>query len=62
MRDSALPAVADRLDHRHPDVTGLLLDRVDHDLDPLAQDNRLDLDHQRPVPFGPVRGLSPDVA
>jgi hypothetical protein len=27
-------------------VAGLLLDRVDHDLDPLAQDDCLDLRHR----------------
>src|SRR3954452_15250032 len=45
VRDAALPAVADRLDDRHADVPGLLLDRVDHRLDPLPDHHRLDLDH-----------------
>ena len=45
VRDPALPAVADRLDHRHADVPGRVLDRVDHRLDALADDDGLDLDH-----------------
>ena len=47
--DTALPPVPDRLDDRHADVTGLLLDRVDHRLDPLADDDGLDLDHTEPI-------------
>ena len=47
VRDPALAAVADRLDHRHADVARLLLDRVDHRLDALADHDRLDLDHPR---------------
>src|SRR5207249_1304479 len=46
VRDPALAAVPDRLDDGHADVPGLLLDGVDHDLDALAEDHRLDLDHQ----------------
>src|SRR6266571_6671548 len=34
VRDAALPAVSDCLDHGHAHVTGLLLDGVDHRLDP----------------------------
>ena len=45
VRDPALPAVADRLDHRHADVPGRLLDGVDHRLDALADHHGLDLDH-----------------
>src|SRR2546425_6383642 len=45
VRDAALAPVSDRLDDRDADVTGLLLDRVDHRLDTLADDDRLDLDH-----------------
>src|SRR5207249_11487210 len=37
MRDPGLPAVTDRLDDGHSDMSGLLLDRVDHDLDPFAE-------------------------
>src|SRR4051812_47254358 len=36
VRDAALAAVADRLDHRHAHVAGRVLDRVDHGLDTLA--------------------------
>src|SRR3954453_5812957 len=45
VRDSALPPVTDRLDDRHADVTGRLLHRVDHRLDPLPDYDCLDLDH-----------------
>jgi hypothetical protein len=48
VRDAALAPVPDRLDDRHADVAGLLLDRVDHGLDPLPHDHRLDLDHRAP--------------
>ena len=48
VRDAALAAVPDRLDHRDADVTGVLLDRVHHRLDPVADDDRLDL-HHRPA-------------
>ena len=51
VRDAALAPVADRLDHRHADVARLLLDRVDHRLDPLADHDRLDLRHARPPPI-----------
>ena len=58
VRDATLAAVADRLDHGHADVSGLLLDRVDHRLDALADDHCLDLDHcnhlRFVVPGGPV--------
>src|SRR4029077_11989238 len=47
--DATLAPVPDRLDDRDADVAGLLLDGVDHRLDPLLHDHRLDLDH--PVPF-----------
>jgi hypothetical protein len=60
--DPALPAVAYGLDHCHADVAGLLLDRVDHDLDPLAQHDGLDLPHRGHVPSGQGRGLSPALA
>ena len=50
VRDAALAAVADRLDHRHPDVSGLVLDRVDHGLDALPDDDRLDLGHRTRLP------------
>src|SRR5579859_4002532 len=43
--DAALAPMADRLDDRDPDVPGLVLDRVDHGLDPLADHHRLHLDH-----------------
>src|SRR5215204_2934390 len=43
--DPPLAPVADRLDHRHADVARLLLHRVDHRLDALANHDRLDLDH-----------------
>src|SRR6185503_20084372 len=45
VRDPALAPVADRLDDRHAHVAGLLLDRVDHRLHALAQDDRLYLLH-----------------
>src|SRR5215210_1255665 len=45
VRDPALAAVTDCLDDRHADVPRLLLDRVDHGLDPLAQDDSLHLRH-----------------
>src|SRR5919197_4231029 len=45
VRDAALAAVTDRLDHRHADVPGRLLDGVYHRLDALADDYRLDLVH-----------------
>ena len=50
VRDDALAAVADRLDHRDADVPGLLLDGVDHRLDPLTDHHSLDLDHVH-LPF-----------
>jgi hypothetical protein len=59
VRDPALPAVADGLDHGHADVAGLLLDRVDHDFDPLAQHDGLDLSHRDHVHWSQDRGLSP---
>src|SRR5512133_2284408 len=43
--DPTFAAVPDRFDDRHADVAGLLLDRVDHDLDPLSQDDCFDLRH-----------------
>ena len=46
VRDPALASVPDRLDDGHADVAGLLLDRVDHDLDALPQDDRFDLRHE----------------
>ena len=46
--DAPFPPVPDRLDDRHADVAGALLDRVDHRLDPLAHDDRLHLDHPAP--------------
>src|SRR5437763_395004 len=45
VRDPALPAVADRLDDRHAHMPGRFLDGIDHRLDALADDDRLDLDH-----------------
>src|SRR6266516_98116 len=45
VRDAALAPVTDRLDHRHADVSGCLLDRVDHRLDALPDDDCLDLVH-----------------
>src|SRR5689334_13164664 len=36
VRDPALAAVADRLDHGHADMAGRVLDGVDHGLDALA--------------------------
>src|SRR5580765_150611 len=44
--DAALLAVADCLDHGHADVTRCVFDRVDHGLDALADDDRLDLVHR----------------
>src|ERR1700712_5767965 len=46
VRDAALSAVADRLDDRDADMPGCLLDRVDHRLDTLADDDRLHLLHR----------------
>ena len=46
VRDAALAAVADRLDHRHADVAGRVLDGVDHRLDALTDDDRFDLVHR----------------
>ena len=45
VRDAALAPVADRLDHGHADVAGLVLDGVDHGLDPLADHDCLDFGH-----------------
>src|SRR5438477_3309223 len=45
VRDAALAPVTDRLDHRHADVPGCVLDRVDHRLDALPDDDGLDLVH-----------------
>src|SRR5262249_14164680 len=45
VRDPALTPVADRLDHGDAHVSGGLLDRVDHRLDALADDDCFDLDH-----------------
>src|SRR3954454_13050713 len=42
---AALASVTDRLDHRDADVSGRVLDRVDHRLDTLADDYRFDLVH-----------------
>src|SRR3954453_12692063 len=47
VRDAALASVTDCLDDGHADVTGLVLDGVDHRLDALAHDDGLDLDHKR---------------
>src|SRR5579884_569664 len=47
VRDAALLAVADGLDHGDPHVPRGLLDRVDHRLDPLADHDRLHLHHPR---------------
>ena len=47
VRDAALASVTDRLDHRHADVPGGVLDRVDHRLDALTDDHCLDLDHEK---------------
>src|SRR5919197_404818 len=43
VRHAALPAVPDRLDHRHADVAGPLLARVDPRFDALPDPHRLDL-------------------
>ena len=72
VRDAALAPVPDRLDHRDADVARLLLDGVDHGLDPLADDNCLDLRHpttsdrrssnntSRQTPFSsPMRSRTP---
>lgn len=48
VRHAALAAAPDRLDDGHAHVAGLVLDRVDHGLDPLPHDYRLDLDHSQP--------------
>jgi len=45
VRDPALLAVADCLDHGHAHVPGRILDRVDHGLDALPYDYCLDFDH-----------------
>src|SRR5579884_2755724 len=45
VRHAALPAVTDRLDHRHADVARRFLDRVDHRLHPFPDHRRLHLDH-----------------
>src|SRR5690242_14258640 len=45
--DAALLPVADRLDHRDAHVAGRVLDGVDDGLDPLSDDDCLDLDHLR---------------
>src|SRR4029079_10660041 len=46
VRHASLAAVADCLDHGHADVSGRVLDGVDHGLDALADDDRL---HLRPA-------------
>src|SRR5579885_3551078 len=46
VRDAALAAVPDRLDHRDADVARRLLDGVDHRLDALPDDYGFDLVHQ----------------
>src|SRR5438067_9803903 len=43
--DTALAAMADRLDHGHADVPGRLLDCIDHGFDPLPDHHRLHLHH-----------------
>src|SRR5262245_43568270 len=53
--DAALPSVADRLDDGHADVTGRILDGVDHGLDPLADHDRLDLHHRLPPCVRPTK-------
>ena len=45
VRDPTLTAVTDRLDDGHAHMPRLLLDRVDHRLDALADDDGLDLGH-----------------
>ena len=45
VRDPALASVPDRFDHRHAYMSGRLLDRVDHGLDPFPDHHRLHLDH-----------------
>src|SRR5439155_3398273 len=50
VRDAALAAVPDRLDHGHADVPGRLLDCIDHGLDPLPDHHRLHLHHLRLLP------------
>src|SRR3954454_3936671 len=58
VRDPALPAVTDRLDDGHSDVTGRVLDGIDHGLDPLSDHDRLNLHHALLLPFGQQkRGL-----
>src|SRR5690349_3595700 len=47
----------DRLDDGDADVAGLLLDGVDHRLDALPHDHRLDFDHPAPLP-GPNKKAS----
>src|SRR5580765_1854720 len=44
--DAALPAVADRLDDGHANVTRRILDGVDHGLDPFPDHDRLHLHHR----------------
>ena len=59
VRDPALAAVPDGLDHRHADVAGVLLDRVHDRLDAVADDHCLDLDHRvlhmPSPPLGPTK-------
>ena len=45
VRDAALAAVTDRLDHRHADVPGRVFDGVDHRLDALSDHDGFDLVH-----------------
>src|SRR6266516_3132971 len=53
VRDAALAPVTDRLDDSHAYVPGLLLDRVDHGLDPLPDHNRFNLGHPLTSFVGP---------
>src|SRR5436309_8117518 len=50
VRDAALAAVPDSLDHRHADMPGRLLDCIDHGFDPLPDHHRFHLHHLRLLP------------
>src|SRR6478672_1138107 len=51
VRDSALAAVTDRLDHRHPYVARGLFDSVDDRLHSVSNHHRLDFHHAAPPPL-----------
>src|SRR6266850_1880555 len=60
VRDAALATVADRLDHGHADVACGVLDRVDHGLHALSDDDCFDLLHRAtPLSLRARRGQPP---